>query len=166
MSQPPSFRIVDALIALAARDGLGETVDWHEVEAAIAALVLDPVGPSNLRRRMAKLNDPEVARTLNDWFLRAAADRGADAREAARPADTLLAPIQNVGLGAAATAAVLTAAGTLGLGAGVLIGLGALLAAGSASLGRYLLADRANRAQADADAIRRCIESVKKDPRS
>jgi hypothetical protein len=75
--------LVEALAALAARDGLRETVDWRDVEAAILALLADPVGLADLRAILERMEDPRVPAILEDWFVRAAAAREADGRSAA-----------------------------------------------------------------------------------
>lgn len=76
--------VVEALVSLATRDGLGETVNWPEVRAAILQLLRDPIGPRDLRSVLENINDPSVKRTLEDWFVRAAAERDEDAKKANR----------------------------------------------------------------------------------
>lgn len=61
MSETTSQAIIDALITLATRDGMGDEVVWEDIEPAIYRLLEAPVSMSNLRRRMAQVNDPEVA---------------------------------------------------------------------------------------------------------
>ena len=155
---PESKAIIDTLIAHAARDGLGEEVSWVDVELAISQLLDAAVSASNLRRRMEKVNDAEVALTLADWFDRAADARETDARNAARPSEKILAPLQGVGFGGAATAAILTASGALGLAAGAIIGASALAAGLGATVGRLRLSGRQDDALADSKAIRRMAD--------
>lgn len=147
--------LVDALIAHAAKDELGEQVIWSDVEAAVIELSGLDGAATVLRRQMDRLNDPDVARTLEDWFLRAATARDRDARDAARPAEKILAPLQGVAFGAAGTAAILAAAGTLGLAAAFPAGIAALVIAGGTSYSRWRLSEREDDAHADAKAIRR-----------
>ena len=150
--------LVEALVAYASRDGLGERVAWEEIVILIADLAVEPGAPTALRRHLGRLNDRDVAATLEDWFLRAAAERDLDAKHAARPSDKLLAPMQAVAFGAAGTAALLAMAGTLPLGAAILAGTAALALAGTTSYGRWTLSRREDLAQADAATIRRCAE--------
>ena len=152
---PKSQTVIDALIALAARDGLGEEVVWEEVELAILDLLDAAVSTSNLRRRMDKLNDAEVALTLTDWFERAADAREEDAQNAARPSDKVLAPMQGVGYGAAVTAAILTATGALPVAASAIIIVSTIALAGGATYGRMRLSRREDKARQDAKAILR-----------
>jgi hypothetical protein len=147
--------LVDALIAHASREGLGELVAWNDVEAAIMELAQLPDAATALRRQVDRLNDPEVALTLQDWFVRAADSRERDGKRAARPAEKILGPLQGVSLGAAATSAFFAAAGTLTLAAAFPAGLAALVIAGGTSYGRWRLSEREDDAKADANAIRR-----------
>lgn len=162
MSEPSSLEIIDALIAFAARNGLGEDVPWEDIEIAISQLLDHPVAQSDLRGRMNQLNDPEVALTLADWFDRAADARDKDARDAARPSEKVLGPFQAVGFGSAGTAVILTATGALTLGAGLLIGVAALTFAGSVTFGRSRLSKREDVASADARKIRRLADIARK----
>lgn len=155
MPDPANRQVLDALIALAARDGLDEEVRWDEVEPAIAGLLSATVSASNLRRRMEKVNDAEVALTLADWFERAADAREADADNAARPSEKVLAPLQGVWFGGAATAVILTAAGAMGLSTGAIVGAAALVGAAATTWGRLRQSGREDAARGDAKAIRR-----------
>jgi hypothetical protein len=146
--------LVEALVALAARQGLGEPIDWRDVESAVAALLDDPVAKRDLRALMVRLNDAEVARTLEDWFLRAADARDADAGDANRAGEKLLAPLQVVGLGGFATSGIALAAGTLAGTVGLPILAAAGVVAGAATWGRWRLSKREDDARADARAIR------------
>ena len=157
-----SQEIIDALMALAARDGLGDEIAWSDVEPAIADLLDTAVSASNLRRRMEKVNDAEVALTMADWFERAADARAADARAAARPSEKVLAPIQGVGLGGTVTAVILASSGTLALAAGVILGVSGLILAGVATLARLRLSEREDTAKQDATAIRRLADVARK----
>ena len=150
--------IVDGLIARAAQDAAGEDVPWPLVEASAIELSDLPGSSTTLRRRLDKLNNPEIARTLEDWFRRAALSRTRDAKRAARPSEKLIAPMQTVAFGAAGTAAILAAAGTLAPAAGAFCGAIALVFAGVTSSVRWRLSKREDDAGSDADALRRLAE--------
>ncbi len=152
---PKDRTLVLALAAYAARDGLGETLPLEDVPAAVWALQDDAVGPRDLRAVMTRLNDPAVAATLEDWFIRAAAEREEDAQAAARAAERLLAPLQIATMGGGAASAAAIAAGTAVLAA-------ALIVAAAASFGRWRLAKREDEAKADAAAIRRLAEIARR----
>lgn len=156
-----NMAVIDALIALAARDGLGDDVPWDEVELAISQLLEAPVSMSNLRRRMEKVNDAEVALTLHDWFVLAADAREKDARDAARSSDKVLAPLQGVGYGSAVTAALFAGTGALGLVAGVAVAVSALVFAIGATMGRLRLSGREDAANDDVRAIRRMAKILR-----
>ena len=147
--------VAEALVALAAQEGLGEPIDWRDVKAAVASLISDPLGPRSLRMVLERLNNQEVCATLADWFERAAAEREEDAKSAARAGEKLLAPLQMVSLGGSVTAAVGIAAGTLGALIAVPLLACTLTVAGAASYGRWRLSKRQDEAEADALAIRR-----------
>lgn len=165
MTRAPQRRysLVEALVALAARDGLGEPVDWADVRAALLALERDPVGASDLRRIVARVNDPAVPRTLRDWFLRAADEREGDADEAARAGEKLLAPLQLVSLGGVATGAIAAAAGTVGAALAIPVIGAAAVVAGAATYGRWRLSRREDTARRDARALRRMAGSARID---
>lgn len=147
--------VAEALVALAAQDGLGDPIDWQDVKAAVANLISDPLGPRSLRMVLERLNNQEVRRTLADWFARAAAEREEDAKGAARAGEKLLAPLQMVSLGGSVTAAVGIAGGTLGAVIAVPLLTCTLTVAGAASYGRWRLSKRQDEAEADASSIRR-----------
>lgn len=161
MPSRPSHEIIDGLLALAAREGLGERVEWADVEAAVAALLDDSLAASDLRRRVGGLNDPEARLTLGDWLERAATARDTDAEDAARPADKVFAPFQAVGLGGAVTGALLTLTGALTLHAGAMVIAAGLLATAATTGGRWRLSRREDAAKKDAKAIRRLAEAVR-----
>lgn len=148
--------LVEALVALAARDGLGETVNWHEVRAAIRSLLEDPMGPRDLRNVLGEANNrTDIANTLEDWFLRAATERQEDAKAAARSAEKILAPIQTVSLGGAATSALGVVFGTITSWVAVPAAVCVLLVASVAGYGRWRLSKREDEAGIDADGMRR-----------
>ena len=155
MAPEKANTVVDALIAHAARDGLGEDVSWAQVEAAISDLLGSPTAASNLRQRISKINDPEAALTLADWFDQASDGRDKDALDAARPAEKIFAPVQGVGFAGVATALFFAATGALALPAGVIIGAGAMGLAGVATYGRWRLSKREDEARSEAKALRR-----------
>lgn len=162
MSDTTSQAIIDALITLATRDGMGDEVVWEDIEPAIYRLLEAPVSMSNLRRRMAQVNDPEVALTLTDWFERAAGSRDKDARDAARPSEMVLGPLQGVGYGGGVTAVVLTATGALPLAVGTVMGVSALIFAIGVTMGRLRLSKRTDYAVNDARNIRKMADITRK----
>jgi len=160
--QPPRAAgrrtVVEALVALATRDGLGDSVEWADVMAAALAIVTDPVGPRDLRDVLLRVNDSGVMATLEDWFVRAAAEREGAGGAAGRAAEKLLAPLQTVSLGGAATSGLALAAGTVGLTLGAPLVVSGLVVAGATSYGRWRLSQREDAARAEAAAIRRLAE--------
>lgn len=153
---PGSRTLVEALVALAARDGLGETVNWREVRAAIQSLTEDPLGPRDLRFVLGEINNRnDVAGTLEDWFIRAAAEREEDAKSAARSAEKILAPIYKVSLGGAATSALGLVFGTLSGTIAVPTAACVLAVATVAGYGRWKLSKREDEAVTDAEGMRR-----------
>lgn len=154
----PERTLVEALVALATRVGLGDAVDWQDVRAATTALLDDPVGPRDLRAVMKRVNDPSVAFTLNDWFTRAAAEREADAKAATRGAEKLLQPLQTIAFGIGATGAVSLATGAMAVGVALPVALGGLIVGGAATYGRWRLTKRADEALSDAQAIRKLAD--------
>ena len=147
--------IAEALVALAAQDGLGDPIDWQDVKAAVELLLDDPFGSRRMRSVLQQLNDQEVRVTLRDWLLRAAAERELDAKKAARAGEKVLAPIQIVSLGGTATSAIGITAGTLSAGIGLPVLGCALLVAFASSVGRWRLSKREDQAQFDRGAIER-----------
>lgn len=150
--------LVEALVALATREGLGDPVDWQDVRAATSALLDDPVGPRDLRAVMGRLNDKTVAETLSDWFVRAASERDADARAATRGAEKLLQPLQAVSFAIGASGAISLATGAMSVPIALPVALAGVIVGGAATYGRWRLAKRADEAADDAQAIRRLAE--------
>lgn len=150
--------LVTALISYAAQDGLGEQVAWSDIEAAIATLAGDPMGPKALREAVRELNDRDVIETLEDWLLSEVALREAAARAAARPSEKIVAPIQSVSFGAGVTAAALALAGTVAIAPAAIMGVAALCSGFAASWYRMRFARAEDDAQAEAAAIRRLAE--------
>lgn len=149
---------VDALIAFAIRDGLGEPVAWAEAEALILRLRDDPLAPRRLRRRLASIEDPEAAGTLREWFLRLGREKEADARASARLGEKLAAPFQTVGLGAFATAGIAFAAGTLAGAIALPVVVAAGVTAGVATFARWVFSVREDRTRLSAEALRHLAE--------
>lgn len=166
MTAPAGHRtLVEALVALAARDGLGETVNWHEVRAAIQSLLEDPLGPRDLRFLLGEINNRhDITATLEDWFIRAATERDEDARAAARAAEKILAPIQTVSLGGAATSALGFAFGTITSAIAAPAAVCVLAVAAVAGYGRWKLSKREDEAASDAAGMRR-LASIAKEAR-
>ncbi len=167
MTSPPVSRtLVEALVALAARDGLGETVNWHEVRAAIQSLSEDPLGPRDLRFVLGEINNRhDIASTLEDWFIRAATEREEDSKAAARSAEKILAPIQTVSLGVAATSALGFVLGTITSTIAIPAAFCVLMVAAVAGYGRWRLSRREDEAGLDAAGIRR-LASIARDARN
>lgn len=153
--------VLVALVRHAGAAAAGEAVDWPLVEAGLARLCEDLQAPQKLRAALRRINDPETARVLADWFHGHEMRRMADRRAAERPGEKIVAPIQATGLGGLVTVAVLTAAGTLGPLAGAALGLAALATAGGASLGRWRLSHRADAALADAELMQKLAQIAK-----
>lgn len=158
MTAKPDRTLVEALVALATREGLGDPIDWLDVRAATTALLDDPIGPRDLRAVMERLNDKAVAITLSDWFIRAAAEREADAKAATRGAEKLLQPLLAISLGIGGTGAVAIASGSIALPVAVPIALCGLAVGIAATIGRWRLTKRADEALDEAQAIRRLAE--------
>lgn len=151
--------VVEALVALATQDGLGHSVDWAEVRAAVSQIQLDPVGPRKLRALLRRINNrDDIATTLEDWFIRAAAERREDAQAAARSANEILTPMQRVSLASAGGAGLAFALGSVAAPIAAPIALGALVVAGATGYGRWRLLRRVSEAEADADGMRRLAE--------
>lgn len=167
MNMPATRRtLVEALVALAAREGLGEPVNWHEVRAAIQSLLEDPMGPRDLRFVLDEINNRDViSSTLEDWFVRAAVERDEDAKAAARAAEKILAPIQTVSLGGAATSALGFVFGTIASTIAGPAALCVLAVAGVAGYGRWKLSKREDEAHSDAAGMRR-LATITKDART
>lgn len=157
---------VDALIAHASQDCLGEDVDLTDVELAIADLHTDPMGASKLRRSLAKRNNKEICTTLEDWLLAAARARDSDAKDASRPNDKVMGPVQAVSLGAVVTGIAFGLAGSMApISAGVMIVAG-LTSFGATSIYRLRLSRREDEAEEDAGQIRRLAEIAAREAQS
>lgn len=151
-----SRTLAEALVALAARDGLGEPLNWHEVRASIQSLQEDPMGPRDLRYVLGEINNvADIAGTLEDWFIRAAIERDEDAKAAARSAEKILAPIYKVSLGGAATSGLGLVFGTLAGTVAVPTAICVLVVAAVAGYGRWKLSKREDEAISDAEGVRR-----------
>ncbi|WP_210526570.1 hypothetical protein [Rubellimicrobium arenae] len=155
---PSSDDIVQALLALATREHLGEGVTWAEVEAAINQLVDRPRAARLLREALERLDNPKTALNIADWLDQAARSREADARAAGRSGEKFLAPLQGVSLGALATSGFAYAAGTLDGIVSACVGSAAFLLAGASTTGRWMLSRREDLARQDAEALRRLAE--------
>ena len=167
MQKPSVHRtLVEALVALAAREGLGDPINWHEVRAAIQSLLEDPVGPRDLRYVLGQINNrDDISSTLEDWFIRAAVERDEDGMSAARAAEKILAPIQTVSLGGTATSALGFVFGTIGSAIAGPAALCLLAVAGVAGYGRWKLSKREDEAQSDATGMRR-LATIAKEARA
>lgn len=156
---PQRRTLVEALVASAAQDGLGEQVTWVTVQAAIQQLLIDPVGPRDLRHILGKITHrKDISHTLEDWFQRAARAREEDAKSAARAGEKLLAPIQIVSMAGALPWGLGYAFGTITLGIAIPITIGLLIIAAAASAARWKLSRREDEALSDAQAIRRLAQ--------
>ena len=158
---PPSqeqHSLAEALVALASREGLRDPVDWEDVRAAILALEQDHMGATDLRHIIDKLNDRDVAHTLEDWILRVAEEREVDSEDASRAAEKLLAPLQRVGLGGLATGAIAAAAGTISPAAAAVIIVAMAAGAAATTYGLWRLSKRQDAAKHDSRALHRLAE--------
>jgi len=155
---------IHALIALAARDGLGEQLDWGDVLPILLNIVRDPVGPRNCRKLFSQVNDPSVMSTIEDWFNRAAAERDGSAKETERAATMITQPVQRGAVGVACGVGLAMAVGTMSGGSGLLL----LVAAGGVACGGTFLGLN-QRTSADAQvAIARAfqrLEAIAKEAR-
>lgn len=147
------YDILAALIRHAGSAAAGEDTDWSLIEAGMARVIEDAQAPQKLRLALRKINSPDTARVLSDWFHEFEMQRAADMREAERPGEKIVAPIQATGLAATGTAAVLSLAGTLHPLAGILIGGIAILMSAGATAGRWRLSKRADAAKGDAERL-------------
>ncbi len=158
MSGPCAQTLASALLSYAAQEGLGQDIDWPDIEAAIAALASDPMGPRAVRQAVRAVNDRYTLETLEDWLLSEVALRDAAARAAARPSEKIVAPIQSVSFGAGVTAAALALAGTVALAPAAIMGAAALCSGFAASWHRLRFARAEDAALAESAAIRRLAE--------
>jgi len=128
-------RPLDAVVVLAAQDSLGEELFWETVEPALMELVANPMADRDLRVLLPKINDADVIATLEEWFTRAARERGRDTRRALTNAEELITP---------------------------LIGLGVVLAAGGMASG-LTLKRKADAAEFDTEVLSRLAEICRKE---
>lgn len=150
--------VAEALVALASQDQLGEQVAWGDVCAAITALVTDPVGPRDLRNVVGRLNNPEVCKTLSDWFLRRADERRMNGMAAERSADRLLKPLERASAGIGAAGLIGLASGAIGAGLAFPVALlgGSVFVA--SAIGGWVQIGRRDNAHVEADAIARLAD--------
>ncbi len=154
MTPPNRHALVETLISLASTDGLGESVDWEQVEAAVTELSQNPVGPRDLRKILTQVNDVTIITTLEDWFRRAANARDVDARDAKRFSDNLLTPVHRVSLGGIAASALSVSLGTIAAPVALPVLLASTVAGIATGYGRWRLSKRADTAASDATLIR------------
>jgi hypothetical protein len=154
VTDPNRHALVETLISLASTDGLGEIVDWEQVEAAITELSQNPVGTRDLRKILTQVNDTAIITTLEDWFRRAANARDADARDAKRFNDNLLTPVHRIGLGGIAASALSVSLGTIAAPIALPVLLASTVAGIATGYGRFRLSKRSDTAVADAALIR------------
>lgn len=152
--------LVEALVALASRDGLGEQVAWDEVRAAIFALEDAPLGARDLRAILKRVNNPDVLDTLHDWFLRAASEREQNAEDASRAAQTVLTPFQRVSLAPMIAGLVGAVTGSFGAAIAVPLVVASLCVFAVATGGLWRLSKRSDDAQRDARALHRLAQLV------
>ena len=150
--------LAEALVALAARQSLGDEVDWADVDASIEALLKAPQSPQDLRSVLGQANEPALALILQDWLSRAVSIRERSARDAARASEKVIAPLQNVALGILATSGLGLAAGTLVDEIGLPILGAAAVASTAAFYGRWRLSRREDNARLAAEAIGYLVE--------
>ena len=159
-----AFGPVDALVALAIRDGLGERLTWGEVLPVVLAVARDPIGPRNCRRLFVRVNDAQDLATIEDWFHRAAAERDASVRKTGRAVTMIARPVQRSALAGAAGIGLAMAVGTLASGPGALLLLVSLGVGGGATGVGYRLQTAADTETDLADMFRR-LEAIAQDER-
>lgn len=147
--------VAEALVALASQDQLGEVVDWGDICAGISALLTDPVGARDLRAVMKRLNNPDVATTLQDWFLRRAQELRASGQKAERGADRLLKPLERASAGVGAAALLGLGTGAIATGLALPLVLAGVGVGVSSALGGWHLIGQRDTALAEAEAIDR-----------
>ncbi len=156
-------RLLDALVSLAAQDGLGEQVYWTKVEPALMELVRNPVADRDLRRFLPLINDVTVVQTLEDWLTRAARERDRDARASQRNAEELVMPLKRFGYGFGASGIAVVLLGTAALGVALpLIGAGLVLTGGGIYTG-HKLRKNADEAAFDRDVLTRLADICRED---
>ncbi|MGR3514915.1 MAG: hypothetical protein ACU0GG_19310 [Paracoccaceae bacterium] len=151
-------RLLDAVVSLAAQDGLGEEQFWEGVEPALVQLIQNPVADRDLRRYLPKINDPEVVTTLEDWFTRAAGERARDERDAKRFNAEVVTPIKRLGFTGVAAGVLGTALGTSALPIALPVIAGGLILGGGGIKAALQLGRRADDAASDAERLKRLAE--------
>ena len=151
-------RLLDAVVSLAAQDGLGEEQFWEQVEPALLQLMLNPVAERDLRRYLPKINDVGVVTTLEDWFTRAAGERARDERDAKRVNSEIVTPIKRLGFTGVAAGVLGTALGTSALPIALPVIAGGMILSGLGIHTALRLRTRADDATFDAARLRRLAE--------
>ena len=156
-------RLLDAVISLATKDGLGEALFWDTIEPALMELVGNPTADRDLRALLPRINDLDVIATLEDWFTRAARERGRDRRQAQTNANVLITPLKRLGYGATLAGVAGSILGTAALPVALpLIVLGAILTGGGIA-SDLTVQRKADAAEFDAEVLSRLAEICRKE---
>lgn len=166
LTQEERHRLLDAVVSLAAQDGLGEEQFWETVEPALIELIRNPVADRDLRRYLPKINDTEVITTLEDWFTRAAGERSRDERDAWRFNTEIVTPIKRLGFAGVAAGVLGTALGTSALPIALPVIAGGLILGGGGINAALRLGQRADDAASDAARLKRLAEICLEDRKS
>lgn len=158
----PRHSLVEALLALASDDGLGNRLPWTDISATISALMDDPYAESDLRKFLAALNDISVAETLKSWLERYRDQRNTEGRDASRGEEKILTPMQASGFTVTGGAVLATAIGTLSIpiGGPIIILFGGFAA--TCTWGRWVLSRRKDAASDDCELLSKYIGLVEK----
>jgi len=156
-------RLLEAVVSLATKDGLGEELFWETIEPALMELVRNPTADRDLRVLLPRINDTDVIATLDDWFTRAARERARDQRRAATNAGELITPIKRLGYGATIAGLAGAILGTAALPVALpLILLGSILAAGGMA-SSLTVRRKADAAEHDRELLHRLAEICRKE---
>ena len=160
----PNRGAVQALISLAARDGLGDRLTWGDVLPVVVKIAQDPLGPRNCRRLFGDVNDPSVLATIEDWFHRAASEREGSSRKTERALSMITQPVQRGAIGVAFGVGLAMAIGTLSGGPGLVLLLATGTVAGAGTFVGWTQKTRSDTQQALARDFRR-LEDIAKEQR-
>ena len=153
--------VAHALIAHAARDGMGDSPAWDDKLAGLRQVRDDPAGADHLKKAIAELNSPEPTSIVSSWFTRLLEDDESAARNAGRAGTVLMQPIQTVFLGLSSGATLALAIGTIDLLPGGVFLVACLCAGSYATYGRWRLSRVEDIRKRDADRTKRILAILK-----
>ena len=156
-----TLSVAHALVAHAARDGMGDSPAWDDIVAGLRQVRDDPAGADHLKRAIAELNSPEPTSIVSSWFTRLLEDDESAARNASRAGTVLMQPIQTGFLGISGGATLALAIGTIALVPGGVLLVACLCAVGSATYGRWRLSRVEDVRKRDADRTKRILVILK-----